>query len=660
MQLHNSRYSHVRSRDQMCPKATGWGAGLMLTTEELNEGFNLGEWEVLPLQGLLRRGDEEVRPMPKPFKVLMALAKRDGNLITRDELIEEVWEGKAFSDEPILQAISLLRRDFHDKQPHKYIETLHRRGYRLIQEVELHHKPDVPDAEPAAQDPRSLQRWKAVTAVIAIGFVAIAIYAFVNRPVPEPPSTLAILPFDNLSGKEENQYLVDGIKNVVAHRLSEIPEFTIKNIRKQYDDEPVDVAEQLNVSNLLSGIVQLESGMLNVSYQITRGVDGVIIESGEVSGRLDHFFALQESLAVAVRDQLAGKETPQLISWKEPDSEAYKSYMRGIYKLEDRYEPGNLDTAIELFNESIRLDPGYGPAYLALATAYALAPEMPEHLVPDRGRSPTPDIAATDLAIETIEKGIEADESIRDAAGAIYGYYYHKRKNWLDAEAAYESAIGAAYVDANSFNWYSRMLASVGRLDDALAMALRAENIDPDAAVAISRIAIAYTWAGQDEMAQEYFRRADELDHASPDFLFAQSLLPIRAQHWERAIDLMTTGLAKADLPTDWIKPYFAGLADPSKRVTAIQALDNARTEGNIPPEAEFCARAVIGDTEGAMRLAMDLEQPGEIFEIDLLFIPEMKDLWQHAEFIPLLQRLGIINYWKAEGCHWTGDSVHC
>jgi hypothetical protein len=68
----------------------------------------------------------------------------------------------------------------------------------------------------------------------------------------------------------------------------------------------------------------------------------------------------------------------------------------------------------------------------------------------------------------------------------------------------------------------------------------------------------------------------------------------------------------------------------------------------------------VIGDTEGAMRLAMDLEQPGEIFEIDLLFIPEMKDLWQHAEFIPLLQRLGIINYWKAQGCHWTGDSVHC
>jgi DNA-binding winged helix-turn-helix (wHTH) protein/TolB-like protein len=632
----------------------------MLTTEQLNEGFDLGEWEVLPLQGVLRRGDEEIKPMPKPFAVLMALAKRNGNLITRDELIDEVWDGKAFSDEPIQQAIALLRKHFGDKQPHKYIETLHRRGYRLIQPVDLHHEPDVPDAEPATEDPRSLRRWKAVTAVVAIGFVSIAIYAFVNRPAPEPPSTLAILPFDNLSGGEENQYLVDGIKNVVAHRLSEIPEFTVKNIRKQYDDEPVDVAAQLNVSNLLSGIVQLENGTLNVSYQITRGVDGVIVESGEVSGHLDRFFALQESLAVAVRDQLAGKETPQLISWKEPDSEAYKSYMRGIYKLEDRYEPGNLDTAIELFNESIRLDQAYGPAYLALATAYALDPEMPEYLVPDRDRSPTPDISATDLAIATIDKGIEADESIRDAAGAIYGYYYHKRKNWLESEAAYERAIGAAYVDANSFNWYSRMLASVGRLDDALAVALRAENIDPDAAVAISRIAIAYTWVGEDEMAQEYFRRAVELDHDSPDFLFAHSLLPIRGQRWEQAIELMTTGLAKADLPTDWVEPYFAGLADSSKRAKAIQALDKARAEGHIPPEAEFCARAVIGDTEGAMSLAMDLEQPGEIFEIDLLFIPEMKDLWRHEEFMPLMKRLGIVEYWESEDCHWTGDSVHC
>jgi DNA-binding winged helix-turn-helix (wHTH) protein/TolB-like protein/Tfp pilus assembly protein PilF len=504
----------------------------MLTTEELNEGFNLGEWEVLPLQGVLRRGEEEIKPMPKPFAVLMALAKRDGNLITRDELIEEVWEGKAFSDEPIQQAIALLRKHFGDKQPHKYIETLHRRGYRLIQPVDLHHKPDALDAEPATEDSRSLRRWKAVTAVVAIGFVAIAIYALVDTPRSEPPlRSLAILPIENLSGDPANQYIVDGIKNVLAHRLSEIPDFAVKNMRKRYADEPVDVAEQLNVGHILTGIAQLQSGTLKVTYEITRGADGVIIGSGEVSGNLDSLFALQESLAAAVRDKLAGKETC------------------------------NLKAAIGLFQESIRLDEAYGPAYLALATAFALVPEMPENCVADLDESQDLAITYLDLAIETTEKGIAADESIRDAAGAIYGYYYHKRKNWIESEAAYQRAIGAAYVDSNSFNWYSRMLASVGRLDDALEMALRAEDIDPDNAVAISRIAIAYTWVGQDQMAREYFRRANELDHASPRYLYAHSFLPIRGQRWEQATDLMATGLDKAGVPTDWVAPYFAGLS---------------------------------------------------------------------------------------------------
>jgi DNA-binding winged helix-turn-helix (wHTH) protein/TolB-like protein/Tfp pilus assembly protein PilF len=619
----------------------------MLTTEELNEGFNLGEWEVLPLQGVLRRGEEEIKPMPKPFAVLMALAKRDGNLITRDELIEEVWEGKAFSDEPIQQAIALLRKHFGDKQPHKYIETLHRRGYRLIQPVDLHHKPDALDAEPATEDSRSLRRWKAVTAVVAIGFVAIAIYALVDTPRSEPPlRSLAILPIENLSGDPANQYIVDGIKNVLAHRLSEIPDFAVKNMRKRYADEPVDVAEQLNVGHILTGIAQLQSGTLKVTYEITRGADGVIIGSGEVSGNLDSLFALQESLAAAVRDKLAGKETPRLITRQEPDSVAYNTC--------------NLKAAIGLFQESIRLDEAYGPAYLALATAFALVPEMPENCVADLDESQDLAITYLDLAIETTEKGIAADESIRDAAGAIYGYYYHKRKNWIESEAAYQRAIGAAYVDSNSFNWYSRMLASVGRLDDALEMALRAEDIDPDNAVAISRIAIAYTWVGQDQMAREYFRRANELDHASPRYLYAHSFLPIRGQRWEQATDLMATGLDKAGVPTDWVAPYFAGLADPSKRMAAIQALDIAASNGHIPPNAEFCGRAVIGDTDGAMRLALQLEQPGEIFEMDLLFIPEMKALWRHEEFMPLLKRVGIVEYWKSMDCYWDGSSVHC
>jgi len=625
----------------------------MLTTEELNEGFNLGEWEVLPLQGVLRRGDEEIKPMPKPFAVLMALAKRDGNLITRDELIEEVWEGKAFSDEPIQQAIALLRKHFGDKQPHQYIETLHRRGYRLIQSVDLHHEPDVLEAEPATEDPRSLRRWKAVTALVAIGFVAIAIYTIFSpdRPGSEPPvGSLAILPIENLSGDPANQYIVEGIKNTLAHRLAEIPDFTIKNMRMGYPGDLTDIAKRLGVAHVLTGMTQLENDSLKITYEISRGSDGAITGSGEVSGHLEGLFLLQERLAKAVLAELAGEETPKLITRREPDSLAYNSYMRGIYLLEHRGKGDNLESAIELFKESIQVDEKYGPAYLALATAYAL--------LPDYRRA---DLQAShDLAIETVEKGIAVDQSIEDAAGSIYGFVNHQRKKWGESEAAYKRAIAATVVDSNSFNWYSRMLASVGRLDDAVEVALRAENIDPDNAVALSRIAIAYAWVGDDAKAHEYFKRSSELDSTGTTYLSAYALLLVRDQQWEKTTNLITTGVRMLGAPTYWVAPYFEGLADPAKRPEALEALDLAASKGEISHQAEFTARGLIGDIDGAMRIAMLLVQPGEVFEMDLLFIPEMRAFRQHEEFMPLMQRLGIVDYWKANGCRWSGDEVHC
>ena len=97
----------------------------MLTNDELKQGFKLGEWEVLPLRGLLRCGDQEERPEPRVFGVLIALAKRNGDLVTRDELVDELWDGRPTSDEPINRCLSQLRGHLGDKsRPHEYVETL--------------------------------------------------------------------------------------------------------------------------------------------------------------------------------------------------------------------------------------------------------------------------------------------------------------------------------------------------------------------------------------------------------------------------------------------------------------------------------------------------------------------------------------------------------
>ena len=618
----------------------------MPTTEELYGGFNLGDWEVLPAQGVLRRGEEEIHPEPRVFAVLLALAKRDRNLVTKDELIADVWDGKAFSDEPILRCISLLRGHFQDKKPYTYIETLPRRGYRLLKPVELH---GVQTQAPPGRS-QSVRFWQAVAAVIAVGFVAIAAYLwFGNRAEPEPRS-LAILQIENLSGDPENRYVVDGIKNKLAQRLAEIPGFTIKNARVQYNDELSAIAKRLKVEYLLTGDVQRQGDALKISYLITLGRTGATSGGGEVNGQLDNLFTLQEELARLVRDDLAGEKTPQLITRRAPDSAAYNSYMRGIYALELRFDGKNLSTAIDLFNESIRLDEHYGPAYLALATAYALAHDYYGE----------PYEEMRDLALATIDKGVAVDPSIEDAAWAIHGFVYHQDKEWQKSEAAYQRAINAAVVDSNAFSWYSRMLASTGRLQEARDVVLVGESLDPDNAMVNSRIAMAQTWLGDNAAAHEYFRRANALGATGNLHIMTHALLLYREGRMDESRKLTMSATELVGAPSYWIEPVYAAFTDPGKRDAALAAIDEVWAERQVIPDIVLIVRTLLGDLDGAMEIARLLDSEGEAFSTEMIFIPELGPLRGHPDYMPLLERLGILEYWDYLGCAWDGNRVRC
>jgi DNA-binding winged helix-turn-helix (wHTH) protein/tetratricopeptide (TPR) repeat protein len=619
----------------------------MLTTEELNGGFKLGDWEVLPAKGLLRRNGEEVQPEPRVLAVLLALATRDGNLVTKDELIEEVWEGRAFSDEPLLRCISLLRGHFGDTRPYEYIETLQRRGYRLLKPVELLV---ASDALATSTDPDT-RRWKAIAAVIAAGFIAIAAYMWSQTSGEPEPRSLAILQIRNLTGDPDKEYVVDGVKNILAQRLSGIPSFTIKNVHLQYDDiELPEVAKRFKVEYLLSGDVQLQNGTYKVSYLITLGANGATTGGGEVSGPEDSLFDMQERLARAVRDDLAGPATQQLITRGKPDSAAYNSYMRGIYALELRFDGDNLETAIELLNESIRQDEAYGPAYLALATAYALSHDY----------YGAPFEEMRELALKTIEEGVARDPSIMDASWAIHGFVFHQEKEWKKSEAAYLRAIKADVVDANAFCWYSRMLASTGRLQEALDVVLAAENIDPDNALVNSRIAMTQTWLGNNEAAHEYFQRANKLGATGNLHIMTHALLLFRDGQADASRNWSLAATEVSGTPTYWVDPVYAALADPGKRDAALAAIDRVWAEQMIIPDIVLIVRTLLGDLDGAMEIAELLTKQGEAFSTEMIFIPEIAPLRKHPGFVPLLERLGIVAYWTELGCTWDGDRVHC
>ncbi len=625
----------------------------MPSKEDLFKGFTIGDWEVLPARGVLRQADVEIHPEPKVFDVLITLAQRDGDLVTRDELVDAVWGGRPTSDEPVNRCLSQLRGHLQDRRrPHQYVETLQRRGYRLMKPVKLHAEQSVSIEPPTHSGPR---QWKIVAAVLALGFLGTVLLSM-REPVVDPAiRSVALLPIENLSGDPANEYIVEGIKNVLASRLSEIPDLRIKNTRVNYALEPSEIARRLDVDSVVTGAVQLEADTLKVTYLISRGADNVTIGSGEVNGDLDRIFSLQQRLANAVQNDLVGTSGPQLITQYTPDSGAYNSYLRGmygrgLYEFEHRGEGDSLENAIAYFKESIRRDESFGPAYLSLATAYALLPRYRNAPVEETNR----------LAIETVETGIAYDESIRDAAGAIYGAVYHQQKRWAQSEAAYRQAISAQVVDSNAFNWYSRMLASVGRLDDALTQALAAVAIDPDNAVNNSRVAIVYTWLGMSDEAHEYFERSRDLGAAGTTHLLAYALLLARDGRVAEARDIAIAATTSGGSYPVWVDPVFAAFADPLREDAALQALDEASRNGAVTPTVEFIARARFGDIDGAMQIARRLEGVGEPFEMDVLYIPEIQPLRDHSDFLPLLQKLGVVDYWQQASCRWDGQKASC
>ena len=622
--------------------------------EELRAGFNLGEWEVLPGKGVLRRGEQEERPEPKVFAVLMALAKRDTNLITKQELVDEVWEGRPTSDEPIARCVSQLRGHLDDRKiPHQYIETLQRRGYRLKQRVEL-HCPSEPEpvAITASDTGSSLRMWKVVAGVMALGFIVIGAYAWMKPMIdPAPARSIAVMPFENLSGDVADEYLVLGFKEELVHMLQGLDDYTVKDGRVYYEMESAEIAQLLGVEKLLFGALRRDGNDLKINYRISKG--GTVMNGGSIEGSVDDLFPLQESLALVVRDELIGKSTQTLIKSRPSDSKAYDSYMRGVYALEHRANPGNLEKAIELFQKAIQLDKSYGPPYLTLATVYSL--------MPDYRRAPQ--LEMDSLALEVFNAGITADPNLEDAGGYIWGFVYHKQKRWLESERAHLRAINADVVDSNAFNWYSRMLASVGRLDDALRIALAGLELDPGSPLLNSRVAMCYAWLQDTERALEYFERANDLGWAGSTHRVGYAWMLLQTGQVEKAQNITNSALEMDELLTSWVAPVFGAMLDKSdaaKTSAAILALDEAAIIQPVTPLLDFTVRGLLGDVDGAMRVAELLEQPGEAFEMDVLFIPELSDFRQHPDFMPLLDRLGITDYWLRRGCLWDGDKVNC
>ena len=620
----------------------------MLTDEELRQGFTIGDWEVLPARGLLRSGRKEVAPEKKVFDVLMALARRDGDLVSNDEFVAEVWDSRPIGDDPLLRCISQLRRHLGDSKPYRYVENRPGRGYRLIPRVALAVPNEQSISPPTRLPLRPLLFGLLIAAAVVAGYIA-----WPSSPLASDEiRSIAVLPVENLGGDPDDQYRMSGFQFELVESLRTVQDLGVKPGRVSYRDvEVTEICSVLDVDAVLVVAVQRSGDVLKLSYNLAERNRGHTIAQGGFAGRLSDIFDLQVRLADMVREDLQGTVQQQLVSRSRPASfEAIESYWRGVHAFERRANSTNLRDAIALFEETIDLDPQFGPAYLSLATAYALLP----------GYEGEPLEASLKKAIDVAERGVAQDDSIRDAAAVVFGFVYHKGRDWIRAEQSYQRAISARVVDSNAFNWYARMLAGVGRREDALQQALAAHRLDPSSALINSLVATLYTWLGEDDSALEFYERARQLGAQNQYQFFGHALTLMRRGKLDRARDLASAGAEANAIDGGWIAPVFAAFGDKGPVDEAIDAVDKAVDEAQLDPRIAMALHTLYGDVDGAMLIADTLAKKAAHLEMDLLFLPELRPMREHPDFESLMRQLGVTDYWEAKGCLWLDDSVRC
>lgn len=623
----------------------------MPTFTELMRGFEFGPWNVLPERGLIQDGDIERKIEPMVMDVFLVLACHGGNVVTKDQLIDEVWDGRPQMDDVITRCITVLRRALGDdaKAP-TYIETLQKRGYRVMLPVNM---PDAASPDEIVPAPAFRLGYIAIAAL----FVAvIAIAWFVNSdtdselPIDGPLTSVVVFPFDCLQdANDANEHLCFGFAEEIISGLNRIEGLKVVRIRQPYTEDT-----SVTTQGLVTGSVQIVEGQIRIAARLENASSGEVLWSNSFDANKSSTFELQRQVAFGLRGAMDSEFQQTASDVYQPASyAAAEAYSRGRYLFEKRDHQSTV-AAVAQFEEAIRLDPEFGPAWLGLGYTYSIWPDY--DLTVDRE-------AMYERALDAVGQGIAVDPAIRNAAGTVYGFVYHKRNEWIAAAEAFELAIHAEDVKPIAHHWYSRVLASVGRLDDALVHARRALELDPehpDQAIMFSRLAIASFWVNDMENAARYFEIANSMDLQASIHSLAYSLYLIRSDDIEGAKTFAKAGLAQNNVDSSWVDPVFDGLKAGGDRQRSIAILGQLSGMGALPENVEMTLWQLLGEVGLAMTVARRLEQTGGLFELEIIFIDEFDSFRQHPDFPDFVRAIGLTDYWSSAGCIWTNDHVEC
>ena len=634
--------------------------------------YRFGLFEVDCRTGELRKQGRQLKLRGRPFDILVLLLARGGDVITREELRQQLWQADTFVDfdHGLNSAINRLREALGDSAENpRFIETLPKRGYRFIAPIEVPSvdvasaasapppPPPLPPPsssllpEPTPSAPHQLSPPSRAILLLASGALAIAVvvaalYLKVARAPAATSSrmTLAVLPFQNLSNDAEQEFFSDGFTEEMIAELGALDPDHLGVIARTttmlYKGARKDVGQikrDLGVDYVLEGSIRRAGPRMRITAQLVQTTDMTHLWAESYDRDVADVLAIQSEVAMKIARSLTlALKRPRIDAGQMAASSfsAYEMCLRGKFYREQATEEG-ARKAIEYFQNAIATDPSYAPAHAGLADSYRLlgAPgwevEQPAELLRK--------------AKAGAEHALALDPQSSEAHAVLSMVKLDYDWDLPGSEREVLEAIRLNPSSVQAHQYYSSTLTTMGRLDDAIREAHRAMELDPLSAIAGASLAIRYWYAGRIDEAIAGFEKTLE---ANPEFGVAHwGLAQCYRQRGDtaRELDELRRAVSLSG-NSAYMRAHLAyGLATSGDREHALAIQKELETEGRErygSPYHFALIAAGLGDQEAMMRALERAFADRSGWMVFLPVEPEFSSVRQLPAFQQLLARV--------------------
>jgi TolB-like protein/Flp pilus assembly protein TadD len=453
---------------------------------------------------------------------------------------------------------------------------------------------------------------------------------------------VAVLPFANASGDQEQEYLSDGISEALINSLSQLNGLKViaRSSVFQYKGKEInldEVAKTLGVEAVVTGRVIRRGDQLQISAELVKVSDKSQLWGETFSRRALDAGGMEaeisKQIAERLKQKLTNAEEQQIAKGSDVNPQAYDLFLRGrFYRTKSGNAKENSQKAIDFFTQAIAIEPNYALAYVELAGVY-------NNLIGNSILDPKIGKPKIETALR---KALELDDKLSDAYAAL-GAFEMQNWNWAEAEKAFKRSVELNPNLSNAHTRYAALLDVLGRYDEAIVKKQRAKELDPTALQRDVAIAVTLLYARRYDESIELINKTLELD---PELPTAHSFLGyayLAKGNYEQAIAEFKESIRiDGESPSDlcFLGDALARAGRRDEALSILRELENSK---------EYVSRAELSVLYAGLRekekAFAALERAFSEHDLQLQFLradPALDDLRSDPRFADLLRRVGL------------------